>query len=145
MGFWSKLWSGLVGSKSGDLIDERSLNRAALPVPHSDEPARETFGVTAHDPVLCDLPAGEQLYIVTLRCPQGHRLSGPRLGSMSGKCTDPKHHQSLFPSENPAEECIVDCYDLVCEEGEYSCKLYFDMYHPNPPPQPAPRGMTRVG
>jgi hypothetical protein len=65
---------------------------------------------------------------------------------MAGKCTDPKHHATpiQMPGLDPARECIVDCYDLICEGGEYACVLYFDMYHPNPPPQPAPRGLTKA-
>jgi hypothetical protein len=132
MGFWSRLFGG-------------NPEPEMPPVP-IDESVRETFGVTPNDPILCDQPVGERLYIASLRCPRGHRLSGPRRGSMAGKCPDPKHHAASFglTGDDPTKACIVDCYDLVCEGGEYSCSLYFDMYHSSPPAQPAPRGLART-
>jgi hypothetical protein len=136
--------SALGGGKSGSEAAPRDTG--AVPPPQTDGSVRETFGVTPHDPILCDQPAGERLYIATLRCPSGHGFGGPRRGSMSGRCTDPQHHVAMIslPGLDPAQECIVDCYDLRCEGGEYSCTLYFDMYHPDAPPQPAPRGLTRA-
>jgi hypothetical protein len=159
MGFWSRLKARLFGRNQ---IDRRSQAEGTLRAAHAlrtgsaeappvtpnegGEPVRETFGVTPDDPVLCNQPAGERAYIASLRCPNGHRLGGPRRGSGAGKCTDPNHHLALFltPGANPADGCIVDRYELRCEGGEFSCTLYFDMYHPSPPAQPAPRGMTRV-
>jgi hypothetical protein len=144
MSLWNKLWESVFGRKS----DAEPSPAAAEPSAPSavDESVSATFGVTASDPILCDQPSGERAYIGSLRCPQGHRLRGSRRGSMQGKCSDPAHHVAMMilSGANPAESCIVDCYDLVCEGGEYSCALYFDMYHPKAPPQPAPRGMTRV-
>ena len=140
MGLWNKLWAAVFGEKP---VAEPVRRVGAAP-PISEEESRETYGATPSDPILCDQPIGERLYIATLRCPGGHRLVGSRRGSMSGKCSDPRHHVSLFADEKPDEVCIVDCYDLVCEGGEYSCALYFDMYHPGAPPQPAPRGLTRA-
>jgi hypothetical protein len=142
MAFWSKLWARLFAQKS-----QPALRPAAPPAPGAaDESVRETYGVTPSDPILCDQPSGERLYIATLRCPSGHRLGGPRRGSMQGKCPDPRHHvfPIVLPGITAEEVCHVDCYDLRCEGGEYSCALYFDMYHPEAPPQPAPRGMTRA-
>jgi hypothetical protein len=147
MGFWSRLKARLFGRGSATQpgADVTSAGSAAAPPPDGSS-ARETFGVSPDDPVLCNQPIGEQTYIASLRCPNGHRLHGPRCGSGAGRCTDPRHHVALFatPGANPADGCIVDRYDLRCEGGEFSCTLYFDMYHPTPPPQPAPRGMTRV-
>ena len=155
MGIWSRLKARLFGQsqfqKNIAALERRVTDAAhtgpapAAPGASNGEPVRETFGVTPADPVLCNQPSGEHAYIGSLRCPQGHRLRGPRIGSMQGKCSDPRHHASLFPApdEDPAERCLVDRYDLRCDGGEFSCTLYFDMYHPGAPPQPAPRGMTR--
>ena len=49
-----------------------------------------------------------------------------------------------FPPGPADDEAIVDCYDLTCDGGEYSCSLYVDIYHPDLPPQPAPAGLSRV-
>ncbi|MBM3983245.1 MAG: hypothetical protein FJ304_23830 [Planctomycetes bacterium] len=154
MGFWSRLKARLFGPSATDAAERRAVDAflagsaAAPPVapPTDAAPVRETYGVSADDPILCDQLVGERLYIATLRCPHGHRLGDPRRGSMAGKCTDPRHHAALFPSADadPAEACIVDAYELTCEGGEFPCTLYFDMYHPNPPPQPAPRGLSRA-
>jgi hypothetical protein len=108
------------------------------------EPMRATYGFTAEDPILCHEPLGEMQFLISLRCPNGHRLRGSRAGSLSGKCTAPASHTPRFPGSDPAESCVVDRYDSVCDGGEYKCTLYFDMYHPGLPPQPAPRGLTRV-
>jgi hypothetical protein len=153
MGLWSRLKQYLFRLATARTPDGRGgtaghragVDRSPVPVAAGAE-ARETFGVTPTDPILCDQPAGERAYILSLRCPAGHRLGGPRRGSMSGKCPHAAGHVELLvlPGMNPAEQCIVDCYDLRCEGGEYTCALYFDMYHPDPPPQPAPRGLTRV-
>jgi hypothetical protein len=157
MGLWSRLKARLFGRNGGDPPADATEGPATAPAlggpaavpvapPPGDTPVRETFGVTPEDPVLCDQPAGEHAYLASLRCPQGHRLRGPRLGSGAGRCTDPRHHVALFstPGANPAEGCIVDRYEVRCDGGEFSCTLYFDMYHPAPPPQPAPRGLMRV-
>jgi hypothetical protein len=144
MGLWNWLW-GKRPAKADAPAAPRAVPAPITP-PRSDVPARDTYGVASHDPVLCHQPSGERLYIASLRCPHGHRLNGPRLGSMAGKCGHPASHVPLvsLPGINPAEECLVDCYNLICEGGEFSCTLYFDMYHPDAPPQPAPRGLTRV-
>lgn len=108
------------------------------------EPIRASYGFSADDPILCHQPLGEMEFLNSLRCPSGHRLRGQRVGSMSGKCTAAAGHAPRFPDSDPAESCIVDRYDSVCDGGEYKCTLYFDMYHPNLPPQPAPRGLSRI-
>jgi hypothetical protein len=150
VGLWNRLRRLLFGpdaaERAMDEAERRVVDslRTGLPVPVAGGESRETFGVTPTDPILCNQPVGERAYILSLRCPAGHRLGGPRRGSMAGKCPHPHGHVDLLPGTNPAEQCIVDCYDLRCEGGEYACVLYFDMYHPNPPPQPAPHGLTRV-
>jgi hypothetical protein len=110
---------------------------------------RSTYGFTAQDPILCDEFAG--LFIGSLRCPNGHRLRGTRFGSTDGKCSDPSSHRDMrqllaihFPPGPADDEAIVDRYDLTCDVGEYSCSLYFDTYHPDLPPQPAPEGLSKV-
>jgi hypothetical protein len=108
------------------------------------EPIRESYGFTPTDPILCHEPLGELEFLTSLRCPAGHRLRGRRVGSLAGKCTAPGSHKSLFPGDDPAQQCVVDRYESVCDGGEYSCTLYFDMYHPDLPYQPAPRGLSRV-
>lgn len=139
MGFWKRLWARLFGPKrETESRPARTVIAPAVPV--------SNFGTAPDNPILCHDPSGERAYIARLRCGRGHRLGGARRGSMPGKCSAPAHHVSLLqmPGENPAEECIVDAYNLVCEGGEYSCVLYFDMYHPTAPPQPAPAGITIV-
>lgn len=153
MGFWSRLKERVFGPSRVEqtlktierrVTDAIRAGSAAAPAATGEEAPRETYGTDPADPILCDSPAGERVYIASLRCPHGHRLAGPRLGSMSGKCPHPASHVALFPGEDPAGGCLVDCYELRCESGECVCKLYFDMYHPKPPAQPAPRGLTRV-
>jgi hypothetical protein len=146
MSLWNRLWAAVFGekteSRSSGSVPARSPSAPVV----SGEEARATYGVSPTDPILCDQPSGERAYIATLRCPSGHRLGGPRRGSMQGKCPDPRHHVFLIalPGVTVADVCHVDCYDLRCEGGEYSCSLYFDLYHPGAPPQPAPRGLTRM-
>lgn len=141
MSFWSRIFG-----ESDKPTPKRELAaRATAENPPHNDSVRATFGIKPDDPILCDQPVGERAYIMRLRCSQGHRLAGPRRGSMPGKCTDPKHHRLMIDLPGvppPDEQCIVDCYDLVCEGGECSCSMYFDMYHPDAPPQPAPQGFT---
>ena len=122
------------------LSDARLLNGRGTP----SQVVRLTYGFKRDDPVLCFMANGEMQYISSLRCPSGHRLLGSRNGSQHGKCTDPKTHRSSS-EKDPAQTCLVDRYDLQCEGGEYSCTLYFDMYHPHGARQPAPAGLSRVG
>jgi hypothetical protein len=120
---------------------------------HGDktEEVRPSYGFTADDPILCNEFAGS--FIGSLRCPAGHHLRGRRLGSMDGKCSDLSTHvepmrdlmAARFPEfAGPKDKCIVDRYDLQCDGGEYSCSLFFDIYHPDLPPQPAPAGLSKV-
>jgi hypothetical protein len=104
---------------------------------------RDTYGFRAEDPIMVDQPLGELQFIGTLRCPSGHRMRGHRAGSLGGKCPDASSHRSQFPASGRGE-CTVDRYELRCDGSEHSCTLYFDMYHPNMPPQPAPKGLTRT-
>jgi len=126
MGFWRTLF----GRKPPDAVPEAV---------HSG-----TYGFAPDHPILCDSPPGEREFIAGLRCPSGHLLRGPRVGSFDGKCPHPADHEGFLPDERPGEHCLVDRYDVTCENGEYSCSLYFDMYHPQAPEQPAPEGLTRA-
>ena len=121
-------WNRIIGGSDKPQPKPRSEVAAWKPddSPPHDETVRATFGVAADDPILCDQPAGEHAYIARLRCSQGHRIGGPRRGSMSGKCTDPAHHKAMIglPGVPPPDvSCIVDCYDLLCEGGECSLSL----------------------
>jgi hypothetical protein len=118
-----------------------------LPEQPEQQPERsqsETYGFSADDPILCNGPWGEQEYLAALRCPGGHPLEGQRRGSVRGKCTDPVRHVTHFEHEKPAEFCLVDDYAVACSGGEFSCHLYFDMYHPKTATRSPPNGLTRV-
>ena len=118
----------------------------------TEEEVRATYGFSPDDPILCNFIEGERQFIASLRCPNGHRLKGPRRGSAFGTCTKPESHTGLdtllrhYPADAARGEqtYMVDIYELACEAGEYRCTLYFDMYHPNISRQPPPRGLTRV-
>jgi hypothetical protein len=96
---------------------------------------RPTYGFTPDDPILGDEFSG--MFIRSLRCPNGHHLRGHRVGSVEGKCTDRSTHRepmrdlmaARFPGWPPSPD-VIDRYDLTCDGGEYSCSLYFDIYHP---------------
>jgi hypothetical protein len=118
----------------------RLFGRGGDPTPVADE----FFGYTAQTPILCHEPVGERIYLHGLRCPNGHPFSANRLGSMSGICPNPRSHRDLLPEFSSLPGCIVDKYELECQEGEHTCKLFFDMYHPDAPPQPAPRGLSHA-
>jgi hypothetical protein len=115
-----------------------------------DRAVRPTYGFTPDDPILGDEFSG--LFIRSLRCPNGHHLRGRRAGSVHGKCTDESTHREpmrdlmaeRFPDWPPSPD-VIDRYDLTCDGGEFSCSLYFDIYHPDLPPQPPPHGLSKAG
>ena len=126
MAFWQKLFGG----KQSEQGTENSQS--------------VEYGFSADEPILCNGPQGEHEYIASLRCPAGHPLEGRRLGSFRGKCTDPARHVTHFEHEKPGESCLVDNYAVTCTGGEFSCHLFFDMYHPKTGTKPPPSGLTRV-
>jgi len=111
------------------------------------KPPKGAFGFSPNNAIPCDGAAGESSYIASLRCPSGHafRLTGPR-GSMPSKCTNPAEHQDrAWAILDMQGGYIVDHYTLACAGGEYSCGLYFDMYHPDTVDDRVPDGLTRSG
>jgi hypothetical protein len=102
----------------------------------------ETFGYTPDNPIRCWEPRGERLYLKRLRCPNGHPYSFRRCRSLFGKCPDIRTHiGDIGTNDATPELCIVDEYSLECSEGEHTCALYTDMYHPDFSEQVAPVGL----
>src|SRR5262245_50573971 len=116
------------------------------------------FGYSSTNPVLCHGPSGERYYLERLRCPNGHPFHYRRLRSRGGLCPAPEKHlefgdlaDGLSDGDRPDPKeplpglaCLVDEYELICAGGEHTCVLYFDMYHPDHPEQPAPDGMSAL-
>jgi hypothetical protein len=92
---------------------------------------------------MCYDPAGEERFIRTTFCPNGHRLLGHRVGSYTGTCPAPAKHVLPHRQMYPGEPCMVDRYDCVCSGGEFKCTLYFDMYHPETMQQDVASGAAK--
>jgi hypothetical protein len=100
------------------------------------ETARDTFGYSPQDPILCGRPEGERVYLNSLQCPNGKAFQYRRIGPFEGKCPDLETHS------DPQPGCIVDKYELQCQCGEHRYVLFFDMYHFEGVVQPAPKGLS---
>lgn len=69
------------------------------------------------NPVRCDMPRGERLYLSRLRCPGG---------------AAPKFNRDGSDGMSPYD-AIMDIYTVTCPEadGMEPQTIYMDMYHPN--------------
>ncbi|MEE8424388.1 MAG: hypothetical protein V3S11_01090 [Elusimicrobiota bacterium] len=99
----------------------------------------ENRGCSAENPLLARSPSDEREILDKLRCPNGHRFDFRRLGSVGGRCPEPASHRSVMGDR----VCIVDKYQLNCQNGEFSCELFFDMYHPERSEPAPPKGLRK--
>lgn len=80
------------------------------------------------NPVRCDMPSGERLYLQRLRCPGGTHPNFDRKGSVG-----------LGPYS-----AIMDVYNVECPAADKMepQSIYMDMYHPNYQEKRAVPGFT---
>jgi hypothetical protein len=105
-------------------------------------------GISPQFPLLASDPQDEQAMLNSLQCPGGHTLQHRRQGSVPGHCPEAAAHCG-----SPADNCIVDQFEVTCSGGEFRADIYFDMHHPvhaqqHPPlglrNRPQPRELKRI-
>jgi hypothetical protein len=97
--------------------------------PDWDEINKHALG-SPGNPVRCDMPEGEQMYLARLRCPGG---KGPRFSRDGSAGASPYG-------------AIMDIYTVTCPDADKMepQKVYMDMYHPDYQEKRAVPGFTIV-